>query len=86
MNTIESSSEADRIHFAVLAIEAAAKKMGISPAEMRSRLKKQELIKKLILRHYAVFHTLSLANVAEDVVEALLNWETTPTQKGGNPC
>lgn len=34
--------EADRIHFAVLAIEAGAREMGISPCEMRRRLKKQD--------------------------------------------
>ena len=33
-----SNPEADRIHFAVLAIEAGAKKLGISPAEMQKRL------------------------------------------------
>ena len=74
MKTMDTP-EADRIHFAVLAIEAAAQKMGISPAEMRRRLKKQQLIDRLILRHYNVFHTMSLQHVGEDVVEALQNWE-----------
>lgn len=78
--------EADRIHFAVLAIEAGAREMGISPVEMRRRLKKQGLIERLILRHYDTFHTMSLQHVAEDVVEALRNWEAASAspEKGGN--
>lgn len=75
MKDYQSTPEADRIHFAVLAIEAGAKKMGISPAEMRKRLEKQDLIKHYILRCYGVFHTMSLAHVGEDVAEALQNWE-----------
>lgn len=75
MKDYQSTPEADRIHFAVLAIEAGAKKMGISPAEMRRRLEKQNLIKHYILRCYGVFHTMSLAHVGEDVAEALQNWE-----------
>ena len=33
----------DKIHFAVMAIEASAKKMRISPMEMRRRLEKASL-------------------------------------------
>ncbi|WP_288242014.1 DUF3791 domain-containing protein [uncultured Bacteroides sp.] len=79
MEKYQSTPEADRIHFVVLAIEAGAKKMGITPAEMRRRLEKQELIKRYILRCYDVFHTMSLAHVGEDVAEALQNWEATST-------
>lgn len=88
MEDYQPTPEADRIHFAVLAIEAGAKKMGISAAEMRKRLDKQNLIKHYILRCYDVFHTMSLEHVAEDVVEALQNWEAASTdssnEKGGN--
>lgn len=88
MKNYQSTPEADRIHFAVLAIEAGAKKMGISPAEMRRRLAKQRLIKRYILRCYDVFHTMSLQHVGEDVAEALQNWEASstsiPKQEGGN--
>ena len=83
---ILNTPEADRIHFAVLAIEAAARKMDITPAQMRARLKKQGLIDRLILGCYGVFHTMSLEHVAEDVVEALRNWEAdiaTTKQEGG---
>ena len=66
----------DKIHFAVMAIEASAKKMRISPMEMRRRLE---------LDCYDVMHTQSLRNVAEDVVEALRNWEAAASggAKGG---
>ena len=36
--------ESDRIQFAVIAIEAAAKKMGVTTAELTQRLQKQGLI------------------------------------------
>ena len=59
--------ESEKIHFAVMAIEAGAREMGISPMEMRRRLEK-------------VMHTQSLKHVGEDVAEALKNWEA---QEGG---
>ena len=58
MEKYQSTPEADRIHFVVLAIEAGAKKMGITPAEMR--LEKQELIKKRVLKFYGLLHTQSI--------------------------
>ena len=75
----------DKIHFAVMAIEASAKKMRISPMEMRRRLEKVGLVRRLLLDCYDVVHTQSLRNVAEDVVEALRNWEAAASggAKGG---
>lgn len=75
----------DKIHFAVMAIEASAKKMHISPMEMRRRLEKVGLVRRLLLDCYDVMHTQSLRNVAEDVVEALRNWEAAASggAKGG---
>ena len=67
--------ESEKIHFAVMAIEAGAREMGISPMEMRRRL-----IKRLLLDNYEVMHTQSLKHVGEDVAEALKNWEA---QEGG---
>ena len=67
--------ESEKIHFAVMAIEAGAREMGISPMEMRRRLEKMNLIKRLLLDNYEVMHTQSLKHVGEDVVEALKNWE-----------
>ena len=65
----------DRLAFTVLAIEASAQKMGISPSEMRRRLDKVGLIKSLIQDCYDTLHTESKEAVANDVVEALKNWE-----------
>ena len=70
----------EKIHFAVMAIEAGAREMGISPMEMRRRLEKMNLIKRLLLDNYEVMHTQSLKHVGEDVAEALKNWEA---QEGG---
>ena len=49
--------------------------MGISPSEMRRRLDKVGLIKNLIQDCYETLHTESRETVANDVVEALKNWE-----------
>ena len=73
----------EQVHFAVLAIEAAAKKMNISPSEMQQRLNAQDLIESYIVKYYEVFHTMSLEHVAEDTIEALLKWENASTEKGG---
>ena len=59
----------------MLAIEASAQKMGISPSEMKKRLDKVRLIKSLIQDCYDTLHTESRETVANDVVEALKNWE-----------
>ena len=71
----------DHLHFVVVAIESAAKKMGISPSEMHYRLKKQGLIESFLVKHYEVFHTMSLDHVAEDTVDALLTWESNAKDK-----
>ena len=72
---LKSDPEFERLAFTVLAIEASAQKMGISPSEMRKRLDKVGLIKSLILDCYDTLHTESREAVANDVVEALKNWE-----------
>lgn len=41
---MRKSPEFDRLAFTVLAIEASAQKMGVSPSEMRRRLDKVGLI------------------------------------------
>ncbi len=73
----------EQIHFAVLAIEVAAKKMNVSPEEMQQRLKKQNLIESFIVKYYDVFHTMSLEHVAEDTIEALVKWENASKMEGG---
>lgn len=72
---LKSDPEFERLAFTVLAIEASAQKMGISPSEMRMRLDKVGLIKSLIQDCYDTLHTESREAVANDVVEALKNWE-----------
>ena len=74
----------EQIHFAVLAIETAAKKMNVSPEEMQQRLKKQNLIESFIVKYYDVFHTMSLEHVAEDTIEALIKWENASNREGGD--
>lgn len=73
---IQSDSLEDRkILFAVIAIEAGAKKMGISPEEMCRRLDRQNLIEERLWRFYDTLHTQSQSYVADDITEALLNYE-----------
>ena len=72
---LKSDPEFERLAFTVLAIEASAQKMGISPSEMRKRLDKVGLIKDLIQDCYDTLHTESRDAVATDVVEALKNRE-----------
>ena len=64
-----------KIHFEVMDIEAAAEKMGISSMEMYNRLKRVDLIEQLLFDCYEVLHSQSIKHVAEDVIEALSNWE-----------
>lgn len=80
-NTNNTQWSTEELSFAILAIEAAAKKMNISPAEMHGRLKAQNLIEDYIVRYYDVFHTMSLEHVAEDTIAALLKWEETLSEK-----
>ncbi|MDE6269515.1 MAG: DUF3791 domain-containing protein [Muribaculaceae bacterium] len=64
-----------RIHFAVMAIESGARKLGISGREMHDRLKNQGLIQNRLIKRYDELHTQSLDWVADDISETLLNWE-----------
>jgi len=65
----------DRIHFATMALESGARRLGITPLAMYRRLKQQDLIHQRLLRHYDMLHTQSLDYVAEDIAETLKNWE-----------
>lgn len=75
MEMTPRTPEFDRLAFTVLAIEASAQKMGISPSEMRRRLERVGLVKSLIQDCYDTLHTESREAVANDVVEALKNRE-----------
>ena len=65
----------ERIHFAVMAIESAARKMRVSGRVMHDRLKAQNLIHDRLLARYGDLHTQSLEWVADDTVTTLKNWE-----------
>ena len=75
METMTRTPELDRLSFVVLAIEASAKKMNVSPKEMKQRLDKACLIKNLLEDCYDTLHTESREAVANDVIEALKNRE-----------
>ena len=73
---MENYSETYRkVHFAVMAIEASAKRQNVSGREMHRRLKEQGLIHRRLFRHYELLHTQSLDWVVDDTFEALHNWE-----------
>jgi len=67
--------ELRQIHFVVMAVESAARKMGISGQEMYSRLKAQNLIHNRLLARYEDLHTQSREWVTDDIIETLQNWE-----------
>ena len=75
MEMTPRTPEFDRLALTVLAIEASAQKMGISPSELRRRLERVGLVKSQIQDCYDTLHTESREAVANDVVEALKNWE-----------
>ncbi len=73
--SLRRKSAYDRIHFATMALESGAKRVGITPLAMYRRLKKQDLIRGRLFRHYDLLHTQSLDYVAEDIAETLQNRE-----------
>ena len=72
----------DRVHFATMALESGARRLGITPRAMYRRLKKQDLIRQRLFRHYDLLHTQSLDYVAEDIAETLLNREADAQGNG----
>lgn len=67
--------ESDVMHFCVIAVETAAKKMGITPKELVKRLEKHKLIEDRLVRFYETLHTQSADYVADDIIETLMNYE-----------
>lgn len=65
-----------KVHFAVMAIEASAKRQKVTGQEMYRRLKEQGLIHQRLFRHYELLHTQSLDWVVDDTIETLHNWES----------
>lgn len=70
-----SSKQYRKLHFAVMAIEASAKKQQVASTVMYKRLKAQDLIRQRLLRYYDTLHTQSLEWVVEDTIETLHCWE-----------
>lgn len=64
-----------KIHFAVMAIGATAKKMNLQPSQVYNRLENVGLVKNLLFDCYDVLHAESLDGVVWNVEEALKNWE-----------
>lgn len=73
---ILSTFDGRRIHFAVMAIESAARKLGVTSRELYDRLKAQNLIHNRLIGRYELLHTQSREWVADDIVETLHNWES----------
>jgi len=69
------TQESDVMQFCVIAIETAARKMGISPQQLAQRLEAQGLIEGRLMKHYDILHTQSADYVADDIIETLLNYE-----------
>ena len=69
------SKQYRKLHFAVMVIEATAKKQNVAGEVMYQRLKAQDLIRQRLLMHYDSLHTQSLDWVVEDTIETLNNWE-----------
>lgn len=65
----------EQLRFAVIAIETAAKKYGIAPNLLTSRLAKQNLIEGRLWKYYDMLHTQSRDYVADDLMEALIHRE-----------
>lgn len=70
-----------KIRLAVIAIETAAKKLGISPSDFSARLTQYDLIEKRIFKYYDTLHTQSQSYVADDIIETLKNYESEDMKK-----
>ena len=57
--------------FACSCVESAARRLGISPTEMYSRMKRVNLFNELIYPCYDTLHTQSRETITEDIIEAL---------------
>lgn len=73
---VSNNNENAKIHFAVLAMGATAERMKTTPTDIYRRLKKYDLINKLLFDCYDVLHAESIDGVAWNVEEALKNRES----------
>lgn len=75
MEGMPRTPESDIMQFCVIAVETAAKKMGIPPQQLTQRLEAQGLIEGRLMKYYDILHTQSASFVADDIIETLLNYE-----------
>lgn len=64
-----------KLSFASLCIDRAAKKIGCTEAEMYKRLDSNGLIRDYLLEYYDTLHTQSLEYALDDLLQALRNRE-----------
>jgi hypothetical protein len=57
--------------FACSCVESVARRLGVSPTEMYSRMKRANLFNELIYPCYDTLHTQSREVITEDIIEAL---------------
>ena len=75
MEGIPRTHESDVLQYCIIAIETAARKMGIAPSELIERLEKQGLIDSHLIGYYDTLHTQSAEYIADDIIETLYNYE-----------
>ena len=75
MEGAERTLQGDKVLFAVIAIENAAKKLNVPTEELVARLERQNLIEERLFRYYDMLHTQSVDYVADDLIETLSNYE-----------
>ena len=75
MEGMPRTYESDVLQYCVIAIETAARKMGITPSELVVRLERQDLIDSRLIRYYDTLHTQSADYIADDIIETLYNYE-----------
>ena len=67
--------ESDLMHFCIIAIETASRKMKVSSHEFVQRLEAHNLIDGRLVKYYDTLHTQSADYVADDIIENLHNYE-----------
>lgn len=80
MEGLARTPEGDQMRFMVFVIEAAAKKMSITPSELVERLERQDLIEGRLIKFYDMLHAQSVDYVADDIIETLNNYESDNEQ------
>ena len=75
MEGAERTPQGDKVLFAVIAIENAAKKLNVPTEDLVARLERQNLIEERLFRYYDMLHTQSADYVADDLIETLSNYE-----------